>query len=151
MRTPRTALAVAVIAATTLALAAPALAAPALAAERATASASTASSASTAWATDDPSDLRVAIVQLMSLPYAGSEVKTKGREALNGTVDDMRAFLDTGYRLAQAQDDRVALVQLMSRPETTPEVREAAYRTLRTGDPEEMRWFLSVGQYEING
>ncbi|MEU9355785.1 ALF repeat-containing protein [Streptomyces griseoloalbus] len=75
----------------------------------------------------------------------------KGREALNGTVEEMRAFLDTGYRLAQAQDDRVALAQLMSGPETTPAVWAAAYKVLKASDPEEMRWFLEIGQYQVTG
>ncbi|MFI2507344.1 ALF repeat-containing protein [Streptomyces sp. NPDC018972] len=100
---------------------------------------------------DDVNDLRVAIVQLMSLPQAGSEVKDKGRAALNGTVEDMRAFLESGYRLAQAQDDRVALVQLYSMPTTSPALKTAIRSVLSTSDPEEMRWFLEVGQYEVTG
>ncbi|MBB5124726.1 ALF repeat-containing protein [Streptomyces griseoloalbus] len=121
-------------------------AAPALAAGTVPASASTVEDDE-----DDINDLRVAIVQLMSLPQAGSEVKDKGRAALNGTVEDMRAFLETGYRLAQAQDDRVALVQLYSKPDTSPELKAAIRAVLSTGDPEEMRWFLEVGQYEVAG
>jgi hypothetical protein len=100
---------------------------------------------------DDVNDLRVAIVQLMSLPQAGSEVKDKGRAALNGTVEDMRAFLESGYRLAQAQDDRVALAQLYSMPTTSPALKTAIRSVLSTSDPEEMRWFLEVGQYEVTG
>jgi len=146
MRKPRTAIAVAV-AATTTALT---FAAPAVAAGTGSSSVSTTFSVSTV--TDDPDeDLRVAIAQLISLPQAGTEVITRGRKALNGTVEEMRAFLETGYRLAQAEDDRVALAQLISRPETTPEVRTAAIALLRVSDPEEMRWFLEVGQYQVTG
>ncbi|MEU1850048.1 ALF repeat-containing protein [Streptomyces sp. NPDC019990] len=63
----------------------------------------------------------------------------------------MRASLETGYRLAQAQDDRVALARLISRPGTTPAVKAAAIAVLRVSDPEEMRWFLEVGQYRVTG
>ncbi|MET7291254.1 ALF repeat-containing protein [Streptomyces griseoloalbus] len=146
MRAPRTAISAA--AAVAAAVTALTFAAPALAAGTVPASASAATVVDDE---DDINDLRVAIVQLMSLPQAGSEVKDKGRAALNGTAEDMRAFLETGYRLAQAQDDRVALAQLYSKPGTRPELKAAIRAVLGTSDPEEMRWFLEVGQYEVTG
>jgi hypothetical protein len=44
----------------------------------------------------------------------------------------MRAFLETGYRLAQAQDDRVALAQLYSMPTTSPALKTAIRAALST-------------------
>ena len=140
MRTSCAAVAAAAIAATT----ALTFAAPAVAAGPVSSSVSTVTE-------DEYNDLRIAIARLMSLPQAGTEVIAEGRKALNGTVEEMRAFLDTGYRLAQAQDDRVALAQLMSRPETTPAVWAAVREVLGVSDPEEMRWFLEVGQYQVTG
>ncbi|WP_051836001.1 hypothetical protein [Streptomyces sp. NRRL WC-3549] len=61
----------------------------------------------------------------------------------------MRAFLGTGYRLAQAQHDRVAAARLLSDPALPPALRAAARTILTASDPEEVRWFLEVGQYEI--
>lgn len=118
---------------------APALlfAAPALAVDGAPARASVVA--------DDPNDLRVAIAQLMSRPEAGTEVREKGRKALNGTIEEMCAFLATGYRLAQAQDDRVAIAQLMSRKEAGTEVRAKGRALLNNGTPEELRAFLVAG------
>ncbi|MET9561830.1 ALF repeat-containing protein [Streptomyces tauricus] len=149
MKAPR--IAFSATAAVVAAVAALTFAAPALAAGAVPARPSAADSTATLDDDEDElNDLRVAIAQLISLPQAGSEVEEKGRAALHGTIEDMRAFLDTGYRLAQAQDDRVALAQLYSKPDTSPEVKAAVRTILRTSDPEEMRWFLEVGQYEID-
>ncbi|MEU0195039.1 ALF repeat-containing protein [Streptomyces afghaniensis] len=63
----------------------------------------------------------------------------------------MRAYLATGYRLAQAQDDRVALAQLISKPTSPPALRTAARKVLSVGNPDEMRWFLEIGQYQVAG
>ncbi|UPZ26680.1 ALF repeat-containing protein [Streptomyces sp. LRE541] len=153
MKAPRIALsatAAVVAAVAALTFAAPALAAGAVPARPSAADSTTNSTATLDDDEDELNDLRVAIAQLISLPQAGSEVEEKGRAALHGTIEDMRAFLDTGYRLAQAQDDRVALAQLYSKPDTSPEVKAAVRTILRTSDPEEMRWFLEVGQYEID-
>ncbi|MYQ49202.1 hypothetical protein GTW40_29995, partial [Streptomyces sp. SID4985] len=59
----------------------------------------------------DDDDLRVALVSLLANPASGQRVK----QEINALLDrddpaEMRAWLETGYALAQAEDDRVAIV-----------------------------------------
>ncbi|MEU0039523.1 ALF repeat-containing protein, partial [Streptomyces sp. NPDC006333] len=54
-------------------------------------------------------ELRTAITDILADENSGVAVVREANEALSGTVEDMRAFLKTGYRLAQAEDDRVAV------------------------------------------
>lgn len=71
-------------------------------------------------------------------------------KALDGTVEDMRAFLETGYRLARAEDDRVAVARILA-DATISDALRAAAGTAIDGTPEELRYFLEVGQYEVDG
>jgi hypothetical protein len=100
----------------------------------------------------DATDLRVAVVQKLALPYAGSRVKAEAAQLLDsGTPEEMRDWLESGYRLAQAQDDRVAIVQMLATPGISAAMRQAVYDQLDENSPEAMRYFLAVGQYEIDG
>ncbi|MGW7599838.1 ALF repeat-containing protein [Streptomyces antimycoticus] len=58
-------------------------------------------------------ELRAAIAAILADEDSGRGVVREANEALNGTVDDMRTFLKTGYRLAQAEDDRVAIARIL--------------------------------------
>ncbi|WP_182675172.1 ALF repeat-containing protein, partial [Streptomyces calvus] len=112
MRPTRSALLVAVTALAPALL----LTAPAVAAD--TAPASVAVTSASASSTDDPGtpvdemteeELRLAIFRILADPDSGKGVTREAGEALDGTADDMRAFLKTGYRLAQFEDDQVAI------------------------------------------
>ncbi|WP_443041078.1 ALF repeat-containing protein [Streptomyces sp. B21-102] len=59
----------------------------------------------------------------------------------------MRAFLETGFRLARAEDDRVAVARILADPKISKTLRAAAQKAIN-GTPEELRYFLEVGQYE---
>ncbi|MFE9439681.1 ALF repeat-containing protein [Streptomyces sp. NPDC006602] len=72
---------------------------------------------------------------------------TKALEA--DTPQALRAFLETGYRLAQAEDDRVAIARILADPSISDALRAAAEKAI-DGTPEELRYFLEVGQYEVD-
>ncbi|MFF9207831.1 hypothetical protein ACF1CF_05305, partial [Streptomyces sp. NPDC014791] len=61
----------------------------------------------------------------------------------------LRAFLETGYRLAQAEDDRVAIARILADPTISDALRAAAGRALDDGSPEALRYFLEHGRYEV--
>ncbi|WP_435850184.1 ALF repeat-containing protein [Streptomyces massasporeus] len=61
----------------------------------------------------------------------------------------MRAFLETGYRLAQAEDDRVAVARILADPTISAALRAAAEDVI-DGTPEELRYFLETGRYEVD-
>lgn len=81
---------------------------------------------------------------------SGKGVVREANKALDGTVEDLRNFLKTGYRLAQAEDDRVAVARILADPTISNALRAAA-ETAIDGTPEELRYFLEVGQYEVDG
>ncbi|MFH9549218.1 ALF repeat-containing protein, partial [Streptomyces sp. NPDC017435] len=115
MRQHRAALLVAVTALTpALLFTTPALAAGATAATVAGTTAT--ASAATDTPVDDMSEeeLRVAIARILADVDSGKRVVREANAALDGTVDDMRTFLKTGYRLAQAEDDRVAIARILA-------------------------------------
>ncbi|MFJ8827818.1 ALF repeat-containing protein [Streptomyces sp. NPDC102467] len=119
---------------------------------------STASSTTTVAATSDTpvdamseAELRAAIAAMLADEASGRGVVREASEALNGTVDGMRAFLKTGYRLAQAEDDQVAIARLLANPNISDALRAAANEALDDGSPETLRYFREVGQYEVDG
>ncbi|MEU0672791.1 hypothetical protein ABZ330_07840 [Streptomyces sp. NPDC006172] len=63
--------------------------------------------------------------------------------------EDMRAWLDTGYRLAQAEDDTVYIFRLLANPNSSKALRAAAEAALSNGSPEALRYFREVGQYKV--
>ncbi|OUD01179.1 hypothetical protein CA983_21650 [Streptomyces swartbergensis] len=76
----------------------------------------------------------------------------EANEALDtNTPEALRAFLETGYRLAQAEDDRVAVFRILADPDISDARRAAAEAALEDGTPEALRHFLEVGQYEVDG
>jgi hypothetical protein len=133
------------------------LATPAQAADATSASAS-ASTVVAAYTPVDPTtvdtmsddDLRIAVLRILADPDSGKGVTRAANAALNGTVDDLRTFLKTGYRLAQAEDDRVAAFRILADPTISPALRAAAEAAI-DGTPEELRYFIEVGQYEVDG
>ncbi|WP_328312037.1 ALF repeat-containing protein [Streptomyces sp. NBC_00442] len=68
----------------------------------------------------------------------------------NGTPEALRTFRTTGYRLAQAEDDSVAISRILARPGISDALRAACNKAL-DGTPEDMRYFLVTGQYEVAG
>ncbi|ELP69869.1 ALF repeat-containing protein [Streptomyces turgidiscabies] len=99
----------------------------------------------------DADDLRIAIVRILGDTDSGKRVTREANQLLsNGTVDQMRAWLKTGHRLAQAEDDRFTIVRLLADPNTSAALRAAANAALNDGTPETLRYFVEVGQYEVD-
>ncbi|BBJ37885.1 hypothetical protein SSPO_006030 [Streptomyces antimycoticus] len=92
-------------------------------------------------------ELRTAIAVILADEDSGQGVVREANEALNGTVEDMRAFLKTGYRLAQAEDDRVAIARILHVATQNHDKRviEEANKLLDSDSPEEMRAWLESG------
>ncbi|MEU2205809.1 ALF repeat-containing protein [Streptomyces hygroscopicus] len=91
--------------------------------------------------------LRAAIAVILADEDSGKAVVREADEALNGTVEDMRTFLKTGYRLAQAEDDRVAIARILHIATQNKDRRviEEANKLLDSDSPEEMRAWLETG------
>jgi hypothetical protein len=151
MRQHRAALLAATIALTPAVL----FATPASATDTTTATATTATTTATV-TTDTPVDemsdeeLRIAIARILADKDSGKRVVREANAALDGTADDMRAFLKTGYRLARAEDDRVAVARILADPTISAALRAAAEKAIN-GTPEELRYFLEVGRHEVDG
>ncbi|MFJ2276758.1 ALF repeat-containing protein [Streptomyces sp. NPDC087866] len=104
----------------------------------------------TGYALAQAEDDRVAVLRILADPESGKRV-TKEINALLDRNDpvEIREWLETGYRLAQAEDDRVALFRILARPDISDAMR-AAVTAVIDGTPEEMRYFLEYGQYEVD-
>ncbi|MER6979180.1 ALF repeat-containing protein [Streptomyces carpinensis] len=103
----------------------------------------------TAQAEDD----RVAVFRILATAQENNDkaVIREATEALdNGTPEALRAFLETGYRLAQAEDDRVAVFRILADPTISGALRTAAEQALETDTPEALRYFVEHGQYEVD-
>ncbi|MGW1406947.1 ALF repeat-containing protein, partial [Streptomyces sp. NPDC002403] len=95
-------------------------------------------------------DDRVALARILGNPASGKRVIKEVNQLLDsGTAQEIRQWLETGYRLAQAEDDRVALVRILARPDISEAMRAAVGKAI-DGTPEEMRYFLEHGQYEVD-
>jgi hypothetical protein len=95
-------------------------------------------------------DDRVAIARILAPadPKTDKAVIREANEALDtNTPEALRAFLETGHRLAVAEDDRVRIARILADPTISDALRAAANQAIE-GTPEEMRYFLEVGQYE---
>ncbi|MFJ2203453.1 hypothetical protein [Streptomyces violaceusniger] len=92
-------------------------------------------------------ELRAAIAAILADEGSGRGGVREAKEALNGTVDDMRTFLKTGYRLAQAEDDRVAIARILyvATQNNDKRVIEEANKLFDNNSPEEMRAWLETG------
>lgn len=97
-------------------------------------------------------DDRVAALTTLHLAsvYNDRGVIKAAQQALNGSTPTvLRAFLETGCRLAQFEDDRVAIFRILADPTTNPAVRAAAEHALDEDTPEAARYFLEHGQFEV--
>ncbi|MET8137836.1 ALF repeat-containing protein [Streptomyces sp. NPDC005251] len=98
----------------------------------------------------DADDLRVAIVRILADPDSGRRVTREANALLDANDPEaMRAWLETGYRIAQAEDDRVAITRLLADPSISPALRAAANAALDDNTPEALRHFLEVGRYQV--
>ncbi|MGQ4516738.1 ALF repeat-containing protein [Streptomyces sp. DW26H14] len=98
-------------------------------------------------------DDRVAVATILYHAQQNNDraVIREANKALDAnTPEAVRAFLDTGYRLAQAEDDSVAIVRILADPTISDAVRAAAEQALDDGSPEALRYFLEHGQYEAD-
>ncbi|MEU3287333.1 ALF repeat-containing protein [Streptomyces longwoodensis] len=101
---------------------------------------------------DDPDadDLKVAIARILADPDSGRRVTREANALLDANDPEaMRAWLETGYRLAQAEDDRVAIARILADPSISPALRAAANAALDDNTPEALRHFLEVGRYQV--
>ncbi|MFD6383119.1 ALF repeat-containing protein, partial [Streptomyces nigra] len=95
-------------------------------------------------------DDKVAVVTILGKPYAGRRVTQEINALLDApTPEKLRTWLETGYRLAQAEDDRVAVARILADPTISAALRAAAEDVI-DGTPEELRYFLETGQYEVD-
>jgi hypothetical protein len=94
----------------------------------------------------DIHDLRIAVLRILADPDSGKRV-TKEANALldDGTVEEMRTWLETGHRLAQFEDDQVAIFTIIGKPESGRAVYREATEALEAGTPEAARAFLETG------
>ncbi|WP_030374360.1 ALF repeat-containing protein [Streptomyces rimosus] len=91
-------------------------------------------------------DLRIAVLRILGGKNVGVGVTREANAALNGTPEELRAFLETGYRLARFEDDRVAVFTILGRKDTGPRVKEEINKLLNNnGSPEEFRAFHETG------
>ena len=97
-------------------------------------------------------DDRVAVVRTLyfATVYNDRGVAAAVQQVLNdGTPTVLRAFLETGCRLAQFEDDQIAILRILADPTTTAAVRAAAQQALNERTPEAARYFLEHGQFEV--
>lgn len=112
--------------------------------------ATTSGTAGTTTPVDDMNedDLRIAILRILADEDSGVAVVREANKALDtGTVDAMRAFLETGYRLSQAEDDSVAIFRILANADEKSDVAviREAHKALEIGTPEALRAYLETG------
>ncbi|MFJ2091717.1 ALF repeat-containing protein [Streptomyces sp. NPDC087901] len=92
-------------------------------------------------------ELRAAIQDILADENAGRGVLREANEALGGTVDAMRAFLETGCRTAQAEDDTVSVVRILGVATQNGDKRviREVNDLLDARTPEALRAFLETG------
>ncbi|MFI8204408.1 ALF repeat-containing protein [Streptomyces sp. NPDC085937] len=92
-------------------------------------------------------ELRAAITAILEAETTGRAVTEAATQALNGTVDDMRTFLKTGHRFAQAHGDRFALLVILGRARENGDRRviQEINDLLDRDIPEEYREWLETG------
>ncbi|MFF7484227.1 ALF repeat-containing protein [Streptomyces luteogriseus] len=100
----------------------------------------------TAQAEDD--GVAVARILYLATKNGDKAVIREANEALDaGTPEALRAFLETGYRLAQAEDDSVAIFRILAAADTKTDVAviREAHEALETGTPEALRAYRETG------
>ncbi|MFD8967247.1 ALF repeat-containing protein [Streptomyces sp. NPDC059568] len=98
-------------------------------------------------------DDRVAVFRTLFLATENGDkavIREVNKTLNDGSPEALRTFLETGYRLAQAEDDRVAIFRILADPTISDALRAAAEEVI-DGTPEELRYFREVGQYEVDG
>ncbi len=92
-------------------------------------------------------ELRAAITAILETEAGGRSVTEAATQALNGTIDDMRTFLKTGYQLAQADDDRFTLFVILGEAQQNGDKRviKEVNALLDRDVPEETRAWLETG------
>ncbi|WP_406092176.1 ALF repeat-containing protein [Streptomyces sp. NBC_01013] len=92
-------------------------------------------------------ELRAAIQGILADENAGKGVTREAEEALGGTVDDLRAFLKTGCRTAQAEDDTVTALRVLDAATRNGDKRviREVNDLLDTRTPETLRAYLETG------
>ncbi|MGV9358062.1 ALF repeat-containing protein [Streptomyces misionensis] len=98
-------------------------------------------------------DDAVAIARILYLAQQNNDkavVRAANAALDDGSPEALRAFLESGYRTAQAEDDRVAIFRILADPATSPALRAAAEKALDDGTPEALRYFLEHGRYEVD-
>jgi len=94
-------------------------------------------------------ELRAEILRILAGTNTDDDIGVirEANKALDGTVENMRAFLKSGYRLARAEDDRVAIFRILAATDrqTDKAVVEAINNVLNDGTPEALRAFLETG------
>ncbi|MEV0188938.1 ALF repeat-containing protein [Kitasatospora purpeofusca] len=88
------------------------------------------------------SDYRVRTAQIFGA--GGPAVKEAALRALDGSYEEIAAFVEKGQYTARAEDDRAEIERLLADPATGPDTREAAQKALDTGTPAALRHFLEV-------
>ncbi|KQZ19914.1 ALF repeat-containing protein [Streptomyces clavifer] len=97
-------------------------------------------------ADEDTDDLRVAIVRILADPDSGRRVTREANALLDANDPEaMRAWLETGYRIAQAEDDRVAITRLLADPDSGRRVIAEVNALLDANDSDAMRAWLETG------
>ncbi|MFJ4671327.1 ALF repeat-containing protein [Kitasatospora purpeofusca] len=89
------------------------------------------------------SDYRVRTAQIFGA--GGPAVKEAALQALDGSYEEIAAFVEKGQYVARAQDDRAEIERLLADPATGPAVRRGAQEALDAGTPAALREYLTVG------
>ncbi|MCX4547340.1 hypothetical protein [Streptomyces sp. NBC_01500] len=91
-------------------------------------------------------ELRAAIADILA-KNSGRAVVREADRALGGTVEDMRAFLETGYQKAQFEDDQVAIARILNGATENGDkaVIKGCNEALDAGTPEAARAFRETG------
>ncbi|MEU3172880.1 hypothetical protein, partial [Streptomyces sp. NPDC007000] len=93
----------------------------------------------------DIHDLRITILRILADPDSGRRVTQEINELLDhGIAEEIRAWLETGHRLAQAEDDLVALTRLLADPDSGRRVTQEINELLDHGIAEEIRAWLET-------
>jgi len=95
-------------------------------------------------------DVKVAIFRILDGAQKNNDrrVIQEATAALNdGSPEVLRAFLETGYRLAQAEDDSVAIFRILGTAQKNNDRRviQEATAALDDGSPEVLRAFRETG------
>ncbi|WP_030393958.1 ALF repeat-containing protein [Kitasatospora purpeofusca] len=87
-------------------------------------------------------DYRVRTVQIFS--GGGPAVREAAMVALDGSYEEIAAFVEKGQYTARAEDDRAEIERLIADPATGRGVRETGQKALDTGTPAVLRHFLEA-------